>query len=144
MDSEELAVVLHTAEEHPEDVEAQIAAAWASDSHRTEEDAIRFYDKAWALGIPDEQRKRFIVGYGSTLRNVGRQREAVELLTAAVGEFPGYAPHSAFLAPALHTDGQHDAAMAASLTALLQAGAAELDGYDRALTHYRNALESSE
>ena len=142
MDPEELAQVLRAASDKPDDVEAQIAAAWASDSHGDEADAVRFYDRAWELGVPEEKRKRFIVGYGSTLRNVGRHQDSINLLSAAVEEFPGYAPHSAFLALTLHADGQHRAAMGAALDALLQAGAAELDGYDRALTHYRDELKS--
>ena len=140
MDANELSQAMGYATDNPGNVGAQIAAASANDSYGTEEDAIGFYDKAWALGVPEDERKRFIVGYGSTLRNVGRHRESVELLQAAVEEFPGYAPHSAFLALALHTDGQHPEALAAALDALLQAGAPKLDGYDPALTHYRDAL----
>ena len=139
-----LADAIRQAAENPQKVEAQMEAASACDSCGAEQDAIRYYDAAWKLGVPDDKRKRFMVGYGSTLRNVGRQREAIGLFQAAVQEYPEYVPHSVFLALALHTDGRHDDAMAAAIGAILATGTAELDGYDRALTYYRQVLANSE
>ena len=132
-----------SADAQPADVGAQIAAAYACDRYGTETDAIRYYDAAWALGVPDDQRRRFMVGYGSTLRNVGRVTGAVDVLRQSITESPEYAPHHAFLALALHDLGEHDAALGSALTALLEAGAVSLDGYDRALSYYRDVLTSA-
>lgn len=68
------------------------AAAYALDRLGDEHAAIRHYDAAWALGpasfaTPLDER-RFLVGYGSTLRNVGRADDAVALLADAVACHP--------------------------------------------------------
>jgi hypothetical protein len=128
------------ADSNPDDVEAQIAAAWANDSYGSEADAIRYYDFAWALGIPSEKRRRFMVGYGSTMRNMGRIDEAIAIHRQGVIDYPGWAPHHAFLSLALHSAGEHDAAMVEALTALVLAGAENLDGYDRSLGYNRDFL----
>ena len=66
-----------------EPVRARIAAAFAADRIGDERAAIVHYDAAWALGVPEDVRRRFLVGYGSTLRNVGRADDAVALLSEA-------------------------------------------------------------
>ena len=140
MDSD-LDLILARAAERSDDVLARIAAAYACDRVGREEDAIRHYDAAWRLGVPEDQRRRFAVGYGSTLRNVGRLEESVAILGEAIAEDPGYPPFKAFLALALHAAGERSAAIAAMLDALLDvAGGASLDGYERALADYQREL----
>ena len=121
-------------------MDAQIAAAYASDRYGREEDAIRYYDAAWAIGVPADARQRFLVGYGSTLRNVGRVDESIAIHRLAISEFPTFAANHAFLALALHAAGDHGEAMGEALTALVDSGAANLGGYDRALSEYRDEL----
>ncbi len=127
---------------YPTDVAAQLEAAYACDRHGEEIDAIRYYDAAWQLGVPGADRRKFLVGYGSTLRNVGRIAESIELLRAAAAEMPELPAFPAFLALALHSAGRHDEAMVAALDAVLRTNAATgtLGGYDRALRHYRDEL----
>lgn len=126
-----------------EDVEAQIEAAYACDAFGEEERAIGYYDAAWALGIPGEKRREFLVGFGSTLRNVGRLEESMAILEAAIEEFPAYLPFKPFLALTLHDARQHHRALAVLLDALLDAtsGRDALDGYQHALRHYRSQLK---
>lgn len=125
---------------NPEDVTAQIAAAYACDRNDDEPNAILYYDAAWDLGVPDQERRRFMVGYGSTLRNVGRHAESIAILCQAISESPGYAPNRAFLALSLHSAGDHAEGLATALTALIEAAPEALDGYDRALSEYRDLL----
>lgn len=125
----------------PADVEAQIAAAYACDAEGLEAEAVRYYERAWALGVPEDQRRRFLVGFGSTLRNVGRADEAVALLADAIQSYPDYAPLQAFLALALFASGHPRAALAAMLGAALDVAApGAFDGYERALTEYHQEL----
>lgn len=136
----------------PDDVEVRMEAAYANDRAGNEAEAIRHYDAAWALGVAAPARQEFLVGYGSTLRNVGRTDDAVAVLGEAVAAFPGYAPLKAFLALALHAAGHGHAAMATMLDLLIDldagapdagapdAGAGCLDGYGAALDHYRGEL----
>ena len=56
----------------PDSVEALIEAAFAHDHAGRARDALRYYDRAYELGVPEARRRHFLVGYGSTLRAVGR------------------------------------------------------------------------
>ncbi|MCB9559906.1 MAG: tetratricopeptide repeat protein [Kofleriaceae bacterium] len=124
-----------------DDVTAAIEAAYALDRAGDEHGAIRHYDRAWRLGVPASQRKRFVVGYGSTLRNVGRTDDAVAVLAEAVRDYPDYPALQAFLGLALHSAGQPQAALATMLGVVLDlAGAEALDGYERALGEYHDEL----
>lgn len=138
-----LRAAVEAADAAPDDVGAQIEAAYACDRYGDEEDAIRYYDAAWKLGVPHDARRTFLVGYGSTLRNVGRTGESIDVLAGALDEFPGFAPLAAFRALSLYSAGRHREAMAQALTAVLQAAgdSGSLDRYDRALRHYRDELE---
>lgn len=137
----DLDLILARAAERPDDVLARVAAAYACDRVGREEEAVRHYDAAWRLGVPQEHRRRFVVGYGSTLRNVGRLEESVAILGEAIAEDPDYPPFKAFLALALHAMGERSAAIAAMLDALLDvAGGASLDGYEGALAEYQREL----
>src|SRR4051794_8477922 len=85
------------ASHHPDDVRVQIAAAYACDRLGLERDAIVHYERAWDLGVPAAERPGFLVGFGSTLRNVGRVDDAVARLAEATIEFPADAALRAFL-----------------------------------------------
>ena len=125
----------------PHDAEAQLEAAYAHDRVGLERDAIRYYEAAHRLGVPAAQRRSFTVGFGSTLRNVGRADEAVAFLAQAVAEDPEYPAYAAFLALALAEAGHPRAALAAMLGCALDvARPGAFDRYDRALTEYHRAL----
>ncbi len=132
-----LALVVTT----PEDPLAQIEVAYGYDRAGRERDAIQHYERAHALGVPADERRRFLVGFGSTLRNVGRADDAVALLAQAVAEDPDYPAFGAFLALALLSAGHAKAAIAAMLGAALDvATPGAFDGYERALGEYQREL----
>lgn len=125
----------------PFDVLAQIEAAYGHDRNNLEREAIRYYDEAHRLGVPEPLRRRFLVGYGSTLRNVGRIDDAVAILAQAVADDPGYPAFDAFLSLALLSAGHPKAALAAMLGVVLEvAKPGSLDGYERALGEYHKEL----
>jgi len=137
----ELDQTLARAAASPSDAEARMAAAYACDRVGREAEAIVHYDAAWALGVPAAERRRFLVGYGSTLRTVGRLDESVAILGDAVAAEPDYAPYKVFLGLALHSSGQHAAAAATLLGAVLDChGGARLDGFERAVAEYQQEL----
>jgi Flp pilus assembly protein TadD len=120
--------------EFPNEVRAHIAAAYASDRTDREQLAITHYETAFQMGIPDDERAGFLLGYGSTLRNIGRKAEAVEVLTEASRLFPMDAAMWAFLALAMHSAGHYNEAMANMLQAALMAARDDGFGlYSRAL-----------
>jgi predicted Zn-dependent protease len=123
------------------DVEKELAAAYANDRAGREDIAIRHYDAAYRLGVPAEQRRKFTVGYGSTLRNVGRVDDAIAVLGQAVADDPEYPAFAAFLALALGSAGDHRAALAAMLGCALDAARPGVfSGYERALGEYHREL----
>ena len=139
--AEHLAAARALVTDAPGDPSAQLEAAFAHDRADLEHDAIRFYDEAYRLGVPDSYRRRFTVGYGSTLRNVGRIADAAAILTEALARDAGYPAYAAFLALALLDAGQPRAALAAMLRCALDAARPGVfEGYERALAEYRREL----
>ncbi len=125
----------------PHDVRAQMAAAFACDRLGLERDAIVYYERAWELGVPADERPGFLVGLGSTLRNVGRADDAVARLAEATLDYPDHAPLRAFLALALHSAGHPTLALATMLEAALAAAGPDGFGpYARALVDYQAEL----
>ena len=123
------------------DAKEHMAAAYKLDAAGDEQGAIVHYDAAWKLGVPEAEEKRFLVGYGSTLRNVGRADDAVAILGQAVAKHPSYPALHAFLALALLDAGEPRAAMAAMLGVVLDVmKPGSLDGFDRALGEYHGEL----
>jgi predicted Zn-dependent protease len=151
--AEHLTAALALVAQHPSEVRACIEAAYALDRTGDEHAAVQHYDAAWHLGVPTDARRRFVVGYGSTLRNVGRSEQAIALLTEELARDPGYPAFAAFLALALHSAGHASAALATMLGCLLEIAerspptlppANPLDGYQRALgEYYRELVDQS-
>jgi tetratricopeptide (TPR) repeat protein len=137
----ELQEILDRASANPQDLRAAMAAAYACDRRGLEHDAIVHYERAWQLGVPAAERPGFLVGFGSTLRNVGRAEDAVARLTEATAEYPDDAALRAFLALALHSTGQSSLALATMLEAALTAARPDGFGrYQRALREYQREL----
>jgi tetratricopeptide (TPR) repeat protein len=127
--------------DHPEDALAQIEAAYGNDRAGDERTAIIHYEEAYRIGVPADVRRRFLVGFGSTLRNVGRAEDAVNVLAAAVEADPHYPAYAAFLALALADAGHPKAALATLLGCALDAARPDaFDGYERALGEYHTEL----
>ena len=140
---ERLAAAQALVAEYPSDPHVQFEAAGAHDRIGREHDAIRHYDEVYRLGVPPDIRRRFLVGYGSTLRNVGRTDDAVAILGEAVRDDPDYPAFAAFLALALLSAGEPRAALAAMLGCALDAAKpGAFDGYERALAEYHRELLS--
>ncbi|CAN5676211.1 hypothetical protein BH11MYX1_BH11MYX1_20360 [soil metagenome] len=139
--AEHLAAATVLVADEPENVDAQIEAAYALDTVGRERLAIRHYEEAYRLGVPAAETKNFLVGFGSTLRNVGRADEAVAVLAQAVLDEPDYMPFHAFLSLALFSAGHPREALAAMLGCALEvARPAAFDRYERALGEYHREL----
>jgi tetratricopeptide (TPR) repeat protein len=127
-----------------DDLDLQLKTAYACDRFGTEEDAVVHYDLVWGMrsNIPFRDRAGFFVGYGSTLRNVGRFAESLEILGSAVNEFPNDRSLQAFLALSQLDSGKPAAAVAPLLDALISMAdrAPDIAAYCRALGHYRDEL----
>lgn len=125
----------------PEDVGVLAEAAYACDRDGREAEALGYYQRAFDLGGPPDDRAGFLLGFGSTLRNCGRADDAVAVLAAAVLEFPDDAALRAFLALALHGAGHPALALATMLDAGLATAPTAFAPYRRALGDYARELQ---
>lgn len=120
------------------DVTAALAAfelAGVNDSTGAEVAAEHLYRQARALGLDEHRDARARIQLASTLRNLGRSREAVALLSEpAPTELE--AARLAFLALALHSEGRTDEALRCALEAAVPA----LPQYQRSVRAYAAAL----
>jgi tetratricopeptide (TPR) repeat protein len=82
----------------PRDARTQFALATALDGADREAEAIPVYAEAIRLRPTGELLARAYLGLGSSLTNVGRHAEALEVLSGGSRRFPEHAPLRAFLA----------------------------------------------
>jgi tetratricopeptide (TPR) repeat protein len=140
MDSMELAAIVGRADERPSDVDSQIDAAYACDREDMEAEAVAYYDRAWQLGIPEARRHVFLIGYGSTLRNVGRLDDSLGILETAATEYPDDLAPNAFIALTLNSAGRSDEAVALLLESLIAADGSGVARFGPALASYAELL----
>ncbi len=112
------------------------------DSAGRESEAVQHYEAALRLGLPDDVLPGALLGYGSTLRNVGRFEESVSVLDEACSRFPEDHGLKAFRALALHSAGRERAGLADALELALDSGEPTIVRYERALRGYIGELRS--
>lgn len=122
----------------PDSPHACVAAAYASDRLGYEEESVIHYERALELGLPDNvDQCDFFIGYGSSLRNTGRENESLAILRKATIINPKHAALHAFLALALYSCEMYQDAMGTMLYAALLASRDNgFEGYSRALREY--------
>jgi tetratricopeptide (TPR) repeat protein len=109
------------AERGDTDAAALFEAASVRDYLGREADAEPLYRRAIELGLDGERRPQATIQLASTLRNLGRADEAVELLSELLVEHEAdewTAPGAAFLALALASAGREREAASVALVAL--------------------------
>jgi tetratricopeptide (TPR) repeat protein len=113
------------------------------DSAGREEEAIPHYERALELGLPEELVPRALLQLGSSLRNVGRNDEAIALFDDAVARYPDDAALRLFRAFALATAGRdRDALVDVLDLARMRIEAPEIERYRRSLEYYTRELSS--
>jgi hypothetical protein len=119
-------------EERPAgDPEALAEWGGVHDSLGLEEEAVGPYRAALAAGLAPERAHQVTIQLASTLRNLGRTGEALELLDALEAPELGDAP-AFFRALVLHSAGRPAEALQAALTALAE----HLPRYQRSARAY--------
>ncbi len=120
-----------------DDAEALVAFEMAGvhDSLGLEDDAVPLYREALAAGLDASHAARARIQLASTLRNLGRLDEALELL-AVPAEGAMDSARKAFLALALHSAGRADEALREAIEGIVPS----LPRYQRSLAGYAAAL----
>ena len=129
-------------EETPDDAEANHQMAWLYDVQGREREAVPFYERAVAGGLPDEERRGALLGLGSTYRVLGEYPEAVEVLRQGVAEFPADRAMQTFLALALYNIDEHGQAVDLLLKHLVETTSDPgIRSYEKALRFYTGRLD---
>lgn len=112
------------------------ACAWDSTGHSDR--AVPLYREALDIGLTGIRRRRAVIQMSSSLRNIGRAQEAVELLTAEreAGHDELDDAVSATLALALTSVGREREAVSIAVAAL----APHLPRYQRSMANYARLL----
>jgi tetratricopeptide (TPR) repeat protein len=98
--------------EHPDDPHVLYEAGGAYDTAGDEATAAGYYERALAAGLTGDTLRRCLLQFGSTLRNLDRFDESLEVLERALAEFPDSESVRVWHALSLHAAGRSDAAVA--------------------------------
>lgn len=135
--------LLERAARNPHDFHAQVEAAYACDRAGHETRAIVFYEAARRLGFPEGfDRTGFLLGLGSTLKNVGRLAESESVLRDAMTSAPEAHALRLFLALTLQAQGRHAEALAEAIEVCLESPSPSVARYARALREYLGELRA--
>jgi tetratricopeptide (TPR) repeat protein len=108
-----IAALLEVLAEHPHDARVLYEVGGAYDTAGEEETAAGYYERALALGLDGDTRRKCLLQYGSTLRNLGRFDDSLAVLDRALAAFPDSESVRVWHALSLHAAGRSDAAVAA-------------------------------
>jgi tetratricopeptide (TPR) repeat protein len=120
-------------------VSEHLERAFELDSGGDEHGAVVEYERALETGVPDDLLAKALLGYGSTLRNVGRNEDSVRVLEDAVRRFPEHQALPVFLSFSLWTAGRRGEALA-----VLARRLGDGSGYERSIGAYADDIQRSD
>ena len=122
--------------QHPNVAEINCQLAWTCDVLDRAADALPYYEKAVALGLPPNELSGALIGLGSTLRTLGQLERSAEVLRSGQTQFPDNPEFAAFLALTWHLQGKTAEALRLALDTLCETtDDPGLTAYQRALRH---------
>lgn len=129
-----IAAVTAIAAAHPDDPRVLYELAGAYDTAGDEATAAGLYQRALDAGLDGDIRRRCLLQFGSTLRNLDRFEESIALFAQARSEFPHAVSLAAFEAITLHAAGHVHAALGSLLDLVADhVDSPELERYKPAL-----------
>jgi hypothetical protein len=96
---------------HANIAEINYQLGWTCDVLGHAKDALPYYEKAIALGLPPNELSGALIGLGATLRTLGLLDRSVEILRSGQAQFPENREFDVFLAFTRHAQGHHTEAM---------------------------------
>ena len=100
--------------EHPDNPHVLYEVGGSYDTDGQEDKAILYYERALP-GLSGDTRRKCLLQYGSTLRNLGRFDESLRVFTKACAEYPESDSLRVFKALTHHAAGHKDKALATLL-----------------------------
>lgn len=130
--------------QNPQDALVNYHIAWWHDAQGKEREAIPYYERAIASGLPPEDQRGAMLGLGSTYRCLGEYDSAIKVLQQAAQIFPEAKEFPVFLAMALYNTGKHAEAMALLLHTLAETSQDDgITRYRRAILFYHDKLDQT-
>ncbi len=121
---------------HPNVAEINYQLAWSCDVLDRAADALPYYEKAVALGLPPNELSGALIGLGSTLRALGQLERSAEVLRSGQVQFPDNPEFAIFLSLTLHQQGKAADALRLALDTLCETtDDPGLTAYQRAIRH---------
>src|SRR5688500_4864239 len=100
-EAQAIAYFVNLAAQYPDHAVVQYELGGAYDYAGQEAEAIPYYERAHALGLPEDLKPRLALQWGSTLRNLERHDEAIAILQQACTDYQTHVALRAFYALAL-------------------------------------------
>ncbi len=121
---------------HPNVAEINYQLAWTCVVLDRAADALPYYEKAVALGLPPNELSGALIGLGSTLRVLGQLERSAEVLRSGQVQFPDNPEFAVFLSLTLHQQGKSADALRLALDTLCETtDDPGLTAYQRAIRH---------
>ena len=121
---------------HPNVAEINYQLAWTYDVLDRAADALPYYEKAVALGLPPNELAGAMIGLGSTLRSLGQLERSAGVLRSGQVQFPDNPELAVFLALTLQQQGKAADALRLALDTLCETtDDPGLTAYQRAIRH---------
>ncbi len=134
-------ILIKLVSDNPTDAQINYQCAWCHDVLGLENEAIPYYEKAIALGLPHEDSKEAYIGLGSTYRTVGEYAKSESILTEGVKLYDDNAL-KVFLAMTKYNLGKHAEAMEILLKLLSASSTDEsIKKYKKAIGFYSDKLD---
>lgn len=127
-------ILLRLVDENPDDAMINYQCAWSFDVLEKETEAITYYEKAIALGLPDEDLKEAYLGLGSTYRTIGEYEKSKKTFEVAMKKFNDKSL-KVFYAMTLYNLENHSESMNILLKLLAETS------NDNTINDYRRAIE---
>lgn len=129
-----IAALVPIRDRHPHNPRVLYELAGAYDTAGEEARALPLYEQAMSHGLAGDVLRRCYLQYGSTLRNLDRIEQSLDVFARARAEFPASVSLGVFEALTLHAAGRADTALGSLLVLLADhVDAAELDRYKPAM-----------
>ena len=121
---------------HPNVAEINHQLAWTCDVLGRAPEALPYYEKAIALGLPPNELSGALIGLGNTLRALGQLARSAEVLRSGQAQFPDNAEFAVFLALTLHARKEYGEALRVALDTLCNTTEDPgLTAYQRTIRH---------
>jgi tetratricopeptide (TPR) repeat protein len=119
--------------EHPDNPYVLYEVGGSYDTDGQEEKALGYYERALPH-LTGDTRRKCLLQYGSTLRNLGRFDDSLDVFKKACAEFPESDSLRVFKALTLHAAGHKDKALASLLLLIAdRVDTAEIKRYEAAI-----------